>query len=279
VAVALVLGAIVSVQAGSAVATTLFDQIGPAGSVLYRLAFAAVILVAIWRPRPATFTRDQLSLAAVFGVALAAMNLLFYESLDRIPLGIAVTLEFVGPLAVAIGGSRRLRDLLWVGMAAAGIVLLAGPGGSSPDPLGIVFALGAGACWGAYILISARVGQAFSDGTGLAVAMTVGAALMVIPGAVAGGEELLGPELAAIGLGLALLSSVIPYSFELEALRMIPTRAFGVMMSLEPGVAALIGLVALGQGLAAGETAGIALVTVASAGALLEAGAVAPTEV
>jgi inner membrane transporter RhtA len=256
------------VQVGSAAATTLFDEIGPTGTVFFRLAFAALILVAIWRPRPSRSSRSQLGLAALFGFFLAAMNLSFYEALDRIPLGIAVTLEFVGPLAVAVGGSRRALDLLWVAMAAAGIVLLAGPGGSSPDALGIAFALSAGTCWGAYILISARIGQAYPDGTGLAIAMVVATALLVVPGVAGGGADLLDPKLAAVGLAVAVLSSVIPYSFELEALRRIPTQAFGVMMSLEPGVAALVGLIALSQGLATGEVIGIALVTGASAGAL-----------
>ena len=206
------------------------------------------------------------------------MNFCFYAALDRIPLGIAVTLEFVGPLAVAIAGSRRSLDLLWAGMATAGIVLLAGPTGSSPDALGVVLALAAGCCWGAYILLSARVGRAYPGGSGLALAMAVAAVLMVAPGVAAGGRELLDPQLAAVGLGVALLSSVIPYSFELEALRSIPTRAFGVLMSLEPAVAATIGLIALGQGLSAAELAGIALVVCASAGAMAAVEVVAPTE-
>ena len=206
------------------------------------------------------------------------MNFLFYESLDRIPLGIAVTLEFVGPLTVAVWGSRRAIDLLWVGLAAAGIILLAGPGGSSPDPVGIAFALAAGACWGAYILISARLGRAYEDGTGLAIAMVVATAIMVGPGIAVGGGELLSLELLGVGLAVALLSSAIPYSLELEALRRIPTQVFGVMMSLEPAVAATVGLLALSQGLAAGEAAGIALVIAASAGALRAPGTAPPTE-
>jgi inner membrane transporter RhtA len=276
--VALVLGSIVSIQVGSAAATTLFDEIGPAGTVFFRLFFGALVLVAIWRPRLGRYTREQLRLAAAFGLSLAAVNFLFYESIDRIPLGIAVTLEFVGPLAVAIGGSRRALDLLWVGMAALGILLLAGPGGSSPDAFGVVLALGAGAGWGAYILIAARVGRAYPDGAGLAIAMVISAALMAPAGVVAGGEELLSPEVILVGAGVAMLSSVIPYTFELEALRRLPTQVFGVMMSLEPGVAALVGLIALGQGLAAQEAAGIALVVAASIGALRELGAMTPTE-
>ena len=275
-AVALVLVAIVSIQSGTAAATTLFDEVGPAGTVFLRLALAAAILLAIWRPRLAGLSREQLGLAAIFGLALAGMNFLFYESLDRIPLGIAVTLEFVGPLAVAIWGSRRAIDLLWVGLAAGGILLLTGPGGSSPDPLGVALALGAGACWGAYILIAARVGRAYEGGAGLAIAMAVGALLMTAPGIASGGGDLVGVEVLGVALGVALLCSVIPYSLELESLRRIPTPVFGVMMSLEPGVAAAIGLLALGQGLAAAEVVGIALVVVASAGALRQAGEALP---
>jgi inner membrane transporter RhtA len=258
---------VLSVQIGAAAATSLFDEVGPAGTVFYRLLFAALVLWAIWRPRPAEAERDALGLTFLFGVSLAAMNLCFYEALDRIPLGIAVTLEFVGPLGVALAASRRRLDLVFVGLAAAGIVLLAGPAGS-PDALGVALALGAGVFWAAYILLSARVGQAFSGGRGLAIAMVVAAALMVAPGVAAGGEDLLAPEVIAVGAAVALLSSVIPYSFELEALRRLSVGTFGVLMSLEPGVAALVGLIALGQGLSAAEAAGIALVVAASVGVL-----------
>ena len=269
----LVVGGILSVQLGAAAATTLFDDIGPAGTVFYRLLFAAIVLLAIWRPRRADVSgRPALWLAVAFGVSLAAMNLSFYEALDRIPLGIAVTLEFVGPLGVALWASRRRLDVVWVALAAAGVVLLAGPGGSSPDALGVVLALVAGAFWGAYILISSRVGEEFSGGSGLALAMSVGAALMVAPGIAAGGEDLLDARIIGVAFAVAMLSSLIPYSLELEALRRLPVGVFGVLMSLEPGVAAVVGLVALSQGLAPAEAAGIALVTAASAGALRRPG-------
>jgi inner membrane transporter RhtA len=275
-AVALVLGAIVSIQTGTAAATTLFDEVGPAGTVFLRLSLAALILLAIWRPRVSGLSREQRRLAALFGLSLAGMNILFYESLDRIPLGIAVTLEFVGPLAVAIWGTRRPLDLLWVGLATAGILLLTGPGGSSPDALGVALALGAGACWGGYILITARVGRVYEGGSGLALAMAVGALLMTVPGVASGGAGLLGPEVLGVAAVVALMCSVVPYSLELESLRRIPTQVFGVMMSLEPGVAAAVGLIALGQGLALAEVGGIALVVIASAGALREAGGQTP---
>ena len=274
---ALVIGAVVSVQLGSAIATTLFDQVGPAGAVLYRLLFAAILLLAIWRPVLMEAGREGVMLVIAFGVTLAGMNLSFYESLDRIDLGIAVTFEFVGPLIVGLLGSRRALDLVWVACAAIGVLLLTRPSGSA-SAAGIGFALLAGGFWAAYILLSARVGRAFSGGRGLALAMGVAAALMVVPGTAAAGGDLLDPGAAAVGAATAVLSSVIPYSLELEALRRIAVGTFGVLMSLEPAVAALIGLVALDQGLAAIEVLGIALVVVASAGVLGASVAQAPTE-
>lgn len=274
---ALVLGAILSVQLGSAAATATFDEVGPAGTVLYRLLFAAILLVAFWRPSLRGVGRGELLPIALFGITIAGMNLCFYEAIDRIPLGIAVTFEFVGPLAVAIAGSRRRLDLAWVALAVAGIVLLAGPAGSSPDGVGVVLALVAGGFWGAYILLSARVGRTWPGGGGLALAMALSAAIMMVPGVAAGGGELLDPRLAGIGLAVAVLSSVVPYSLELEALRRLPVGVFGVLMSIEPAVAALIGLAVLGQGIAAAEAVGIALVVFASAGALRAPGAPATT--
>lgn len=273
----LVLVAILSVQLGAAAATTLFDEIGPGGAVFYRLLFSAIVLLAIWRPRRSDVSgRPALLLAVVFGFSLAAMNFSFYEALDRIPLGIAVTLEFIGPLGVALWASRRRADVMWVALAAAGVILLAGPTGSSPDALGILFALVAGAFWASYILISARVGREFEGGRGLALAMAFGAALMVAPGVADGGAELLDPRVLGVGFAVAMLSSLIPYSLELEALRRLPVRVFGVLMSLEPGVATLVGLIALSQGLAPAEAAGIALVMAASVGALRQPAAVQP---
>jgi inner membrane transporter RhtA len=266
--VGLVLGGIVSVQVGAAVATTLFDELGPTGTVLLRVMFAALVLVAVWRPTVRTFSSDGLRLVAMFGVALAAMNLCFYEALDRIPLGIAVALEFVGPLGVAIAASRRPLDLAWVVLAGGGIVLLSPAPGGSLDELGVAFALLAGGFWAAYIVLAARVGRKFSGGTGLALAMVVATALLLPVGIPGGGAELLDPRLLAVAFAVALLSSAIPYSVELEALRRLAAGTFGVLMSLEPAVAALAGLVILGQDLSATEVAAIALVVAASAGAL-----------
>ena len=278
-AVALVLGAVVSVQAGGALATTLFDDVGPVGAVFLRSLFGAAVLVAIWRPRIAGAAPPSLRLAAIFGLSLAGMNLCFYLALDRLPLGIAVTFEFTGPLAVALAGSRRALDLLWAALAALGILLLSGGfGGGGVDALGVVFALAAGAFWAAYILLGARVGRTFPGGVGLAIAMLVSALLLLVPGIAGGGGELLAVGVLATGAGVGLLSSVIPYSLELEALRRLPTGVFGVLMSLEPAVAALIGFLALDQGLAEIEVAAIACVVVASAGALRAAPTRTPIE-
>ncbi len=204
------------------------------------------------------------------------MNTSFYAALDRIPLGIAVTLEFVGPLGVAIAGSRKRVDLVWAGLAALGIALLSPGIGGDLDLLGAALAVLAGAFWAAYIYLTARVGAAFAGGEGLALAMVVAGVILLPFGVAAGGSDLLAPEALALGLAVAVLSSVIPYSLELEALRRLPTGVFGVLMSLEPGVAATIGFVALGQDLGLNEAAAIACVVAASAGALR--GAPAPVE-
>jgi inner membrane transporter RhtA len=263
----LVLIGIGSVQFGAAIARTLFDDVGPAGTVLMRIAFAAVILVLLWRPSLRGHEAGDLWLAGAFGVSLAAMNFSFYEAIDHIPLGPAVTCEFVGPLGVAVFGSRRPLDLLWVALAAGGILLLAAPGGSSLNATGVILALVAGMFWAAYILLSARVGRVFPGGTGLALAMVVAGVLVLPFGIAEGGSGLLRPEILAAGLAIAVLSSLIPYSLELEALRRLPPHVFGVLMSLEPAVAAVAGLLLLGEVLKANEWAGIALVIMASAGA------------
>ncbi len=266
-ALAQVLAAICSVQFGAGFAVTLFDRVGPAGAVVLRLAIGAVVLVLLWRPDPRRLSREERRLVLAFGCSLGLMNWTFYEAIDRIPLGVGVTLEFVGPLGVAVAGSRRPLDVLWVLLAAAGVVTLAGVGGSDLDPVGIVLALAAGACWAAYILLSARTGRAIAGGTGLALAMVPAALIPLGAGFHQGGTELLAPAVLAAGAVVALASSVIPYSLELDALRRLPPSVFGVLMSLEPAAAALSGLVILGQDLTASQVAAIGLVVVASAGA------------
>lgn len=264
---ALVLSGITSVQFGSAVADGLFGAVGPGGAVLLRLAFASVVLLAIWRPRVRSLQARQWAWAIVFGLVLAGMNSAFYHAIDRIPLGIAVTIEFIGPLAVAIGGSRRPVDLLWAALAALGILALAHGSGRGLNVLGVAFAAAAGCLWGAYILVNARVGRAFADGGGLALAMAVACLAALPDGVIEGGSRILEPRSLGLGATVALLSSVIPYSCELEALRRIAVSVFGVLMSLEPAMAALAGLLVLGQGLSLRALAGIALVVLASAGA------------
>lgn len=271
---ALILGGITSVQFGSAFADRLFDQAGPAGVVLLRLALAAVLLLAVTRPRLAGRPRRELLAAGAFGLSLAAMNWSFYEALHRLPLGPAVTVEFAGPLAVAILGSRRLLDLLWAALAAGGVALLAfgsSSGSDSLDTLGLLLALLAGGCWACYILLSQRVGSTFSGVQGLALALGVGSLLVLPAGLVEGGSALLRPSVLAGGLVVALLSSVIPYSFELTALRRVRAATFGLLMSLEPAFAALAGVLVLGQRLRPTTALALAMVVVASAGTTLQA--------
>jgi inner membrane transporter RhtA len=264
---ALVLGAIASVQFGSAIAATLFASIGPGGAVWLRLLFGTVILVPLWRPQWRGRSRRDRVLACLFGVVLASMNFTFYSAIHRIPLGIAVTFEFVGPLMVAIAGSRRPLDLVWVALAAAGILALTRGGVHHLDGLGVALALLAGGFWAAYILLNARLGRAFEGGTGLSLAMCVATVVMTPLGVVQGGSHLLEPRSLLLGAAVGLLSSAIPYSFENEALRRIDPGVFGVLMSIEPAMAALAGFIVLGQGLAPRALLGIALVVTASVGA------------
>jgi len=263
----LVLGAVTSVQFGSAIAKGLFDEVGVGGTVFLRVFTAAIVLALIWRPPLRGLSRRELVVAVLFGISLAGMNLAFYSALDRIPLGIAVTLEFVGPLGVAVFGSRRPLDLAWVALAAAGILLLSDFGGAGLDGLGVALALLAGAFWAAYILLSVRAGQAFPGGSGLALAMLVATVPLAPIGIAEGGADLLAPAVLAVGIAVGMMSSAIPYTLELEALRRMPAGVFGVLMSLEPAVAATAGFIILGEDLAAREIVAILLVVAASAGA------------
>jgi inner membrane transporter RhtA len=268
--VGLVVLGILSVQIGAAFAKSLFPVVGPYGTVFLRLMFAALMLMLAWRPRLRGHSGREYLLVLLFGLIFAAMNTSFYASLDRLPLGVAVTVEFVGPLGVAVFGSRRLRDLLWAGLAAGGIVLLTpltGVSGGQIDPVGLALALIAGLCWAAYILISVRVGRSFPGGTGLALGTAVGAVLVAPLGIWQGGPQLLDGWLLVTGAAVALLSSVLPYSFELEALRKLPARVFGVLMSVEPAIAAIVGFLVLGEALGQRELLALGLITAASIGA------------
>jgi inner membrane transporter RhtA len=260
-----VLTGIVSVQIGAALAKQLFGTVGSTGAVALRISFAAIVLLVFWRPS-VRLAPGTTAVVIAYGVVLGAMNLCFYLALERIPLGVAVTIEFLGPLAVAIGGSRRWLDGVWAALAAGGVVLLAESGAGEVQLLGILLALATAVLWASYILLSAALGRRTVDGGGLALGMAVATLVVAPTGLLTHGSALFEPWVLAVGFGVALLSSVIPYSLELEALRRIPANVFGVLMSLEPAVAALAGFVVLGQTLGARELVAIAIVIAASVG-------------
>jgi inner membrane transporter RhtA len=269
-AVWLVVGGIVSVQFGAAIAKQLFGVVPPTAMVWLRLITSAVIFLAVVRPRLRGHSRADWAVALAFGVSLLTMNWAIYQSFARIPLGLAVTIEFLGPLAVAVVSSRRAVDFVWIVLAGGGIALLADPGGHL-SASGVALAAVAAVFWGIYILLGVRVGRSWPGASGLAVAMVVGAMLSLPAGLASGRGELLDPRVLAAGLVVALACSAVPWSMEIEAMRRLPTHVFGVMMSLEPAVAALSGLVVLGERISARVAASISLVVVASVGAALGA--------
>jgi inner membrane transporter RhtA len=271
----MILTGIVSVQFGAGLADRLFGQIPPAAVTGLRLWAAALAMVALsWRGIFSS-VRDlrkrrafaDTAIAFSFGISLGVMNFSIYQAFARIPLGVAVTIEFLGPLAVAVAGSRHLRDIGWVVLAATGVVLLTQGANGHLDLTGVLFAGVAGACWAAYIVLSSATGRRFSGSSGLAIAMVVAAVLVTPPAVVAGGSAMFRPAVLGIGVAIGVLSSVIPYGLELNALRRMPIRLFGVWMSMEPAVAALIGLVMLGQHLTVIEWVAIGCVMAACAGA------------
>jgi inner membrane transporter RhtA len=268
----IVLGA-VSVQGGGGVAAQLISRHGSSIVVGLRVVLAAPILL-LWRPPwRSRVPREAWLLAIALGLDMAAMNSLFYAAIGRIPLGVAVTVEFWGPLAVAVLGSRRPRDLVWAPLAAVGIWLLAGGRFAADDLLGIAAAFAAGGCWALFILIGGRMSRAWPDGRGLTVTIAT-ASLIVGPVALAAGvvgAVMADPGLLIGGLVVALLSTIVPYTLELAAMRRIPSATYGVLMSLEPAVAATVGFLLLGQVLDAGELVAIVLVAIASAGASITA--------
>ncbi|MET0418766.1 MAG: EamA family transporter [Actinoplanes sp.] len=265
----LVLLAIASVQVGSAIAHTLFDDLGSAGVTLLRLAIAALILGIITRPKVRGWSAEAWRAAALLGVVMAGMNLLFYLALRTVPLGTAVTVEFLGPLLLAVVQTRRLLDLLWAALAAGGVLLLGLDAGGSAPLGGLLLAFLAGLCWAGYIVLSARLGGLVPGTGGLTVSLAVGA-LLVLPFGAAGASAVLDhPSLLIGGTAVALLSSVISYGLEINALRHIPTQVFGILMSLEPAAAAVAGFVVLRQRLGALEIIALVLVSAASAGVTL----------
>jgi inner membrane transporter RhtA len=236
--------------------------------VALRLAVAAAVLLVVCRPRLRGYSRADWFTVVVFGVTMAGMNGLFYQAIDRIPLGPAVTLEVLGPLALSVLASRRAVNLIWAGLALAGVFLLGGGGFDELDPLGVAFALGAGVMWAAYIVFSARTGRRFPQADGLALAMAVGALLFLPLGIAESGTKLLDPVTLGLGAGVAVLSSVLPYTLELLALRRLPASTFAVLMSLEPALAATAGFLILDQALSTAQALAIALVIAASMGAV-----------
>jgi len=269
--VAALLAGISSLCVGTSFAKQLFPLIGATGTTALRVGFAALILLALWRPWRLRLEPRQARLILLYGVILGAMNLLFYMSLRTIPLGLAIAIEFTGPLTVAVAASRRWSDLLWVALAAAGLLLLLpiGPG-TALDPVGVAFALGAAVCWGAYIVVGQKVGRGhYGQATSLGMAT---AALVVVPfGLAGGGAALFTPEVLMLGLVVAVMSSAVPYSLELYALARLPQHTFGVLMSLEPAIGATAGFLILGERLAPLQLVALAAIVAASIGAALSA--------
>ena len=275
---ALLLGGIASVQFGSAFADTMFDRAGPGGVAFLRVLLTALVLGVLVRPTIRGRSRPQLALVAAYGLVLSAMNWTFYEALHRLPLGVAVTIEFCGPLAVAVAGSRRALDAVWVLLAGGGVALLALRGGGHGVHLsGVLLALLAGALWASYILLTKRVGRSYGALEALAIGLALGTLVVLPAGLVQGGGGLLHPAVLGGCLGVACLSTIIPYSLELVALRRLSTAAFGLLMSLEPAMAALAGVLVLGQRLTAVLAVAVVMVIVASVGSTLSARRGPPT--
>lgn len=268
-AVMLVLAAAASTQFGSAVAVLLVPRTGAMGVVTLRLVLAAIVLVMLSRPRLHGRTRGDWWAVVGFGVSLAGMNSLLYESITRIPLGAAVTIEVLGPLVLSVVASRRWIAGVWAVLAFAGVVALSGGGDAEAlDPVGVAFAAGAAVMWASYIVCGARVSRRWERTEGLAVAMVVAAVLVAPVGVLSAGASMVSPVALGIGAAVALMSSVLPYSMELQALRHVPPAVFSILMSLAPAVAALSGFIVLGQSLGWVQVGGIALVIAASMGAV-----------
>jgi len=271
-ATVLVLISIFSTQLGSAIAKSIIQELGATTTVLMRVGLGAIALLLLQRPKLQGYSRNDYLLLILFGLDMAAMNLSFYGAIERIPLGIAVTLEFVGPLGVACANSRQLLDLFWVFLAGIGIFLLAPVNGSNLDPWGVALALLAAFFWGAYILLSAKVGKVFTNINGIGLmmaALSIGGLALLPVSILSGGMTKLEPRFIAAGLGIAILSSAIPYTVELEALKKLPVRVFGVLMSLEPAIATVLGLILLQEKISDRALIAVILVTLASLGASL----------
>jgi inner membrane transporter RhtA len=265
-----------SVQFGAAFGVILIASLGPLGAVTLRLVVAALLVAALARPRLGGHSRRDVAVIVGFGLVLAAMNICFYQAAARLPLGAAVTLEFLGPLGLAILTSRRFRDLLWVGLAGVGVVLLTEGGFERLEPVGVVFAVGAGVCWAAYILLGAQAGRRFPGAAGLALALAVAGIAVAPVGVASAGPALVLPYHLLLGATVALLCSALPWTLEIVALRQLPARTFGVLMSLQPAIGTVAGFVVLDQRLTTWQLAAVGLVVVASAGATVSARAPGP---
>lgn len=265
----LIVVAMISIQGGASLAKSLFPMVGAEGATTLRLGFAALILLMVWRPWRRRIAHADLRSVLLYGCALGAMNLTFYMSLQRLPLGLAVALEFTGPLAIALFSSRRPLDFLWAGLAVLGVSLLlplATALDAQVDPIGVAYALAAGFAWAVYILLGKRAGAQLPSGIVTSIGM-LAALLLALPFGVArAGAALFDPRLLPLAVGVSVLSSALPYSIEMVALKSMPARNFGILMSLEPAVAALIGWAVLGERLGGTQWAAIGCVMAASFG-------------
>ncbi|WP_367754018.1 DMT family transporter [Flavobacterium sp. WC2430] len=264
-----VLFAIISVQSGAAIAKTLFPSIGAAGTASLRIGISAIILFAVYRPNLFKITPNQWKIVIPYGLSLGAMNLIFYLAIERIPIGLAVTLEFIGPLVVAVMGSKRLLDYLWVLLAAAGIVLIAPWSDNGIDLLGVLFALLAGALWAAYIVLGGKISKIMKGGEAVATGMLFASILIVPFGILGNGLNSLTPTFLYLGIALALLSSAIPFTLEMKALGQLPPRTFSILMSLEPAAASICALIFLQEHLTFNEVLAVIFVVIASVGSTI----------
>ena len=266
-----VLLAIISIQCGAAIAKTLFPAIGAAGTASIRIGISALILVLAYRPNLKAITPEQWKIVVPYGLSLGAMNLIFYFAIERIPIGLAVTLEFIGPLLVAIIGSKRLIDYCWILLAAVGIILIAPWSNERIDPLGVLFALIAGGLWAAYIVLGGKISRIMNDGQAVSTGMLFAAILILPFGFYENGLANLTPKLFGMGVALALLSSAIPFTLEMKALGQLPPRTFSILMSLEPAAASICAFIFLQENLNFYEILAVVCVVVASAGSTLTA--------
>ena len=277
--VAALMASLITLCAGTSLAKGLFPFVGAEGTTTYRLVFSTLLLMAFWRPWRRAWTWADVPILVLFGATLGLMNLLFYNAIKTVPFGLAIAVEFTGPLAVALWSSKKPLDFVWIVLAVAGMGLILPLGNASGadmqaaaiDPVGIAFALGAGACWAVYIVVGQRVADrigAFATPMGMLVA-----ALLVTPvGISVAGSSLLNPEWMLAGLGIALLSSAIPYSLEMYSLKHLPKQTFSILLSLEPAVGALAGWLVLSEQLNTQQLGAIGLIMVASMGSAMTAG-------